>query len=108
MEHAKKITLTDSNFAINPQNIKRHYFSQDQSIVDILNRQDIDDYKKLILYRIALNKFLVNKKSLETDLSKPLKVQLKTPKIEEESASTMNQSVEKRHQIKNESPAPLS
>ena len=80
MEHAKKMTLVDSNFAVDPRNIKRHYSSLDQIVVDILNRQDIDDYEKLILYRIALNKFLVNKKNLEADLDEPLKIQLKHTK----------------------------
>ena len=107
MEHAKKMTLVDSNFAVDPRNIKRHYSSLDQSVVDILNRQDIDDYEKLILYRIALNKFLVNKKNLEADLDEPLKVQLNTPKTEEEPTPTTNQSVERRQEFKNETPASL-
>ena len=84
MEHAKKMTLVDSNFAMDPRNIKRHYSSLDQSIVDILNQEHIDDYEKLIRYRIVLNKFLVNKKALETDLDESLKIQLNTSNIEAE------------------------
>ena len=108
MEHAKRMTLVDSNFAVDPRNIKRHYSSLDQSVVDILNREDIDDYEKLILYRIALNKFLVNKKNLEADLYEPLKVQLNTPNIEAEPTPATNQSVERQQEFKTETPAPSS
>ena len=93
MEHAKKMTLVDSNFAIDPRNIKRHYSSLDQSVVDVLNRQDIDDYDKLVLYRIALNKFLVNKRALESDLDEPLKVSIDSPKKEQEPVLATNQQV---------------
>ena len=50
----------------------------------------------LILHRIALNKFLVNKKNLEADLNGQLKIQLNTPKTKEEPTPTTNQSVERR------------
>ena len=108
MKHAKKIALADSNFAVDPRNIKRHYSSLDQSVVGILNRQGIDDYEKVILYRIALNKFLINKKNLEADLGEPLKVQLNTPKTKEEPTPTTNQSVKRHQEFKTEIPASLS
>ena len=101
------MTLVDSNFAVDPRNIKRHYSSLDQSVVDILYRQDIDDYEKLIFYRMALNKFLVNKKNLEVDLDEPFKVQLNTPKTEKEPTPITNQSVERRQEFKSETPASL-
>ena len=107
MEHAKKMTLVDSNFAVDPRNIKRHNSFLGQSVIDILNRKDIDDYEKLILYRIALNKFLVNKKKLEADLDESLKVQLNTPKIEEPTP-IKNQSVERRQEFKTETSTSLS
>ena len=92
MEHAKRMTLVDSNFAVNLRSIKRHYSSLEQRVVDILNQQNINDYEKLIRYQIALNKFLVNKNALEADLDEPLKVQLNTPNIEEEPTPTTSQS----------------
>ncbi len=93
MEHTKKMTLVDSNFVIDPRNIKRHYSSLDQSVVDVLDRQDIDDYGKLILYRIALNKFLVNKKALESELEEPLKVAVDSSKVEEKPVLATDQQV---------------
>ena len=54
-----------------------------------------------------MNKFLINIKNLEADLDEPLKVQLNTPKIEEELTPTENQSVEKRQEFKTEIPASL-
>lgn len=93
MEHAKKMALVDSNFVIDPRNIKKHYSSLDQSVVDVLNRQDIDDYGKLVLYRIALNKFLINKRALETDLDEPLKVTVDSSKVEGEPVLATSQLV---------------
>jgi hypothetical protein len=62
MENVKKMMLIDSNFATGDfRNVKRHYSLLDQNISDVLNRQDIDDHGKLILYRNALTKFLINR-----------------------------------------------
>ena len=55
-----------------------------------------------------MNKFLVNKKNLEADLDKLLKVQLSTPKFEETLTPTTNQCVERRKEFKTEIPASLS
>ena len=55
-----------------------------------------------------MNEFLVNKKNLEADLDEPLKVQLNTPKTEEELTPTTNQSVERCQEFKTETPASLS
>ena len=105
MKHAKKMTLVDSNFVIDPRNIKKHYSSLDQGVADVLNRQDIDHYGKLVFYRIALNKFLINTKSLEFDLDKPLKVTIDTSKAEKKPVSATNQNVGKHPQVKEEATA---
>ena len=93
MEHAKKMALVDSNFVIDPRNIKKNYSSLDQNVVYVFNRQDIDNYGKLVLYRIALNKFLINKRALETDLDEPLKVTVDSSIVEGEPVLATSQQV---------------
>jgi hypothetical protein len=80
MENVKKMMLIDSNFATGDfKNVKRHYSLLDQNISDVLNRQDIDDHGKLILYRNALTKFLINRQTIEKEIEDPLKVQTASP-----------------------------
>lgn len=62
------------------RNIKRHHSLLDQSISDVLNREDVNDYDKLKLYQNALGKFLVNRQNVEFELDKPIKVQTEEPK----------------------------
>ena len=93
----KKMTLVDSNFAIDQRNIKKKTL-----LFAWLKRCwhfESTRYRRLWeahSLSSALNEFLAIKKSLETDHSEPLKVHLETPKIEEESASAPKQSVKKR------------
>ena len=94
--------LVDSNFVIDPRNIKKHYSSLDQSVADVLDRQDIGDYGELVFYQIVLNKFLIIKKSLESDLDEPLKVTIDKSNTEEEPVIATNQNVGKYPQVKKE------
>ena len=78
MEHARKLMLVDpNNFDV--RNVKRHYTRLDQSISDVLDRRDIDERTKLQLYQAAVNKFLLNKQNVESELKEPLKVELSEP-----------------------------
>ncbi len=76
MEHAKKLMLVDP---ADVRNIKRHYSLLDQNISDVLSREDVDDRAKLRLYQSALNKFLINRQSVENELNAPLKVNVTAP-----------------------------
>ena len=80
MEHAKKMMLVDTNFDIG--NIKRRHTLLDQNISEVLDRQDIDDREKIKLYQQTLNKYLVNRKLIENELNRPLKVEVAANKTE--------------------------
>ena len=78
MEHAKKLMLVDPT-NLDVRNVKRHYGLLDQSISDVLNRRDIDERTKLQLYQAAVNKFLLNRQTVENELKEPVKVNLSEP-----------------------------
>ena len=78
MEHAKKLVLVDPT-NIDVRNVKRHYGILDQSISDVLNRRDIDERTKLQLYQAAVNKFLLNRQTVENELKEPVKVSFSEP-----------------------------
>ena len=80
MEHAKKMMLVDTNFDIG--NIKRRHTLLDQNISEVLDRQDLDDREKIKLYQQTLNKYLVNRKLIEKELNRPLKVEVAANKTE--------------------------
>ena len=72
MEHAKKLVLVDPT-NIDVRNVKRHYGLLDQSISDVLNRRNIDERTKLQQYQAAVNKFLLNRQTVEHELKEPSK-----------------------------------
>ena len=74
MEHAKKMMLIDASTDL--RNVKMHHTALDQSISDVLNRGDVDDYVKIKLYQDALNKFLISRENVEEEFKSPLKVQV--------------------------------
>jgi hypothetical protein len=76
---ARKMMLVDANTP-DLHNVTRHHSELDRNISDILNRQDLDDYDKLKLYHHTLNKFLVNRRAVESELDQPVKVQQVEPK----------------------------
>ena len=71
MEHARKMLLVDPG---DFRNIRQHHSLLDKSISDVLSRRDIGDEEKLSLYQQALNRFLVNRRTIEKELEEPLKV----------------------------------
>jgi hypothetical protein len=83
MEHAKKWMLVDPS--VDLRNVKRHYGALDQNISNVLNRQDVDDREKLRLYQTALNKFLNNRQSVESELNKPVEVELSKTGVDQKS-----------------------
>ena len=66
--------LVDANFDLG--NIKRRHTLLDQSISEVLDRQNLDDREKIKLYQHTLNKYLVNRKLIENELNLPLKVEV--------------------------------
>ena len=72
MEHVKLVLVDPTN--IDVRNIKRYYGLLDQSISDVLNRRDIDERTNLQLYQAVVNKFLLNRQTVENELKEPIKV----------------------------------
>ena len=63
------------------RNVKKHYSDLDKNVSEVLERRDLKDDEKLTLYHQALNKFLINKSAVETELEeKPPKIRLAAPK----------------------------
>lgn len=80
---AKKMFLVDSNYATTAdlRNVKKHHSALDRNISEVLERRDLDDEDKLTLYRQALNKYLINRRLVESELEeRPPKVRLAEPK----------------------------
>ncbi len=67
--------LVDANVSNDFKNVRRHYSLLDQTVSDVLNRNDMNDYDKIKLYQQALNKYIVNRDNIVTELDKPVKVQ---------------------------------
>ena len=62
------------------RNVKKHYSDLDKNVSEVLERRDIKDDEKLALYHQALNKYLINRRAVETELEeKPPKIRLETP-----------------------------
>jgi hypothetical protein len=80
MEHVKKMMLIDSH---DFRNAKRHHLAIDQDISDVLNRQGLDDTEKLRLYQQTLNKFLLSRQNIESELDKPVKVEQITASVQD-------------------------
>lgn len=70
--------LVDSNFMPDTRNVKKRYSELDESISDVLHRDDLNEYDKAVLYRRALSRYLVNKQTLEHEFDRPVKVQTVT------------------------------
>ena len=80
MDRTKKMYLVDSNYP-DLRNVKKHYSDLDRNVSEVLERRDLKDDEKLTLYHQALNKFLINRRAVETELEeKPPKIRLATPK----------------------------
>ena len=80
MERVKKMYLVDSVYP-DLRNVKKHYSDLDRNVSEVLERRDIKDDEKLALYHQALNKYLINRRAVETELEeKPPKIRLETPK----------------------------
>ena len=63
------------------KNVKKHYSDLDRNVSEELECRDIKDDEKLALYHQALNKYLINRCAVETELvEKPSKIRLETPK----------------------------
>jgi hypothetical protein len=78
MERARKMYLVDS---ADLRNVKKRYSDLDKNISEVLERENLDDGEKLTLYRQALNKYLINRRLVESELEeKPPKVRVSTPK----------------------------
>ena len=72
--------LVDSNYP-DLRNVKKHYSDLDKNVSEVLERRDLKDDEKLALYHQALNKFLINRRAVETELEdKPPKIRLASPK----------------------------
>ena len=70
----------DSNYP-DLRNVKKHYSNLDRSVREVLERRDLKDDEKLTLHYLALHKFLINRRAVETELKeKPLKICLVAPK----------------------------
>ena len=71
--------LVDSNYP-DLRNVKKHYSDRDKNVSVVLERRDLKDDEKLTLYYQALNKFLINRRAVETELEeKPPEVRLAAP-----------------------------
>jgi hypothetical protein len=75
MEHARKMLLVDANVSNDYKNMKRYYSMLDQSVSDVLNRDDLNEYDKIKLYQQTLNKYIIHRDNVVNELEQPVKVQ---------------------------------
>ena len=91
--------LVDSNYP-DLRNVKKHYSDLDKNVSEVLERRDLKDDEKLALYHQALNKFLINRRAVETELEdKPPKIRLASPKekrVEEKYLETLQAGEERK------------
>jgi hypothetical protein len=75
MEHARKLKLIDSNF--DTRNVKKRYSQLDKSISEVLESDEsVDEREKARRYQQALNRFLVNRETVERELERPVEVEV--------------------------------
>jgi hypothetical protein len=85
MEHARKLMLIDSNF--DTRNVKKRYSQLDKSISEVLESDEsVDEREKVRRYQQALNRFLLNRESVERELEQPAKVEVTAQPAEKKAA----------------------
>lgn len=67
--------LIDSNF--DTRNVKKRYSQLDKSISEVLESDEsVDEREKVRRYQQALNRFLLNRETVERELDRPAKVEV--------------------------------